>query len=131
IPRAIDCMYVLCQCCCHALLFSVHFFFFMIRRPPISTLFPYTTLFRSLALGGRIPEHDLPVAPERSQRVGFGVVLALTVRDRHGQHLARPHTPRERRLDVPGAALRGLAAVLETLVTHEPAGQGPRAAQEL
>src|SRR2546426_9970189 len=25
----------------------------MIRRPPRSTLFPYTTLFRSLALGGR------------------------------------------------------------------------------
>src|SRR5437016_11118176 len=25
----------------------VFFFFFMIRRPPISTLFPYTTLFRS------------------------------------------------------------------------------------
>src|SRR5205823_14498701 len=23
------------------------FFFFMVRRPPISTLFPYTTLFRS------------------------------------------------------------------------------------
>src|SRR5437588_3712710 len=27
----------------------VLFFFFMIRRPPRSTLFPYTTLFRSLA----------------------------------------------------------------------------------
>src|SRR5436853_1343118 len=26
------------------------FFFFMIRRPPRSTLFPYTTLFRSLAV---------------------------------------------------------------------------------
>src|SRR5216684_817755 len=26
-----------------------HFFFLMIRRPPRSTLFPYTTLFRSLA----------------------------------------------------------------------------------
>src|SRR5437667_7319199 len=26
------------------------FFFLMIRRPPRSTLFPYTTLFRSLAL---------------------------------------------------------------------------------
>src|SRR5438034_6527766 len=25
-----------------------YFFFFMIRRPPRSTLFPYTTLFRSL-----------------------------------------------------------------------------------
>src|SRR5205085_12347685 len=29
------------------LLFSFIFFFLMIRRPPISTLFPYTTLFRS------------------------------------------------------------------------------------
>src|SRR3989442_6914487 len=25
----------------------IHFFFLMIRRPPRSTLFPYTTLFRS------------------------------------------------------------------------------------
>src|SRR2546426_4028196 len=30
----------------HGLLFA--FFFLMIRRPPRSTLFPYTTLFRSL-----------------------------------------------------------------------------------
>src|SRR5690242_20765155 len=29
------------------LLFSLRFFFLMIRRPPRSTLFPYTTLFRS------------------------------------------------------------------------------------
>src|SRR5207248_10190595 len=29
-----------------------HFFFFMIRRPPRSTLFPYTTLFRSHGAGG-------------------------------------------------------------------------------
>src|ERR1022692_666096 len=28
-------------------LFSLFFFFLMIRRPPRSTLFPYTTLFRS------------------------------------------------------------------------------------
>src|SRR6266487_5365549 len=28
-------------------LFSYFFFFLMIRRPPRSTLFPYTTLFRS------------------------------------------------------------------------------------
>src|SRR2546430_13492935 len=27
------------------------FFFLMIRRPPRSTLFPYTTLFRSLLIG--------------------------------------------------------------------------------
>src|SRR3712207_8124493 len=35
-----------------ALLF---FFFLMIRRPPRSTLFPYTTLFRSLRPGGGFP----------------------------------------------------------------------------
>src|SRR5688572_33139286 len=31
---------------------SYFFFFLMIRRPPRSTLFPYTTLFRSLAITG-------------------------------------------------------------------------------
>src|SRR2546430_7950207 len=34
------------------------FFFLMIRRPPRSTLFPYTTLFRSVYLSaGRTPRH--------------------------------------------------------------------------
>src|SRR5437867_12533064 len=32
--------------CCHTLIF-LFFFFLIIRRPPSSTLFPYTTLFRS------------------------------------------------------------------------------------
>src|SRR6266700_7379765 len=32
----------------YLLFFLVFFFFLMIRRPPRSTLFPYTTLFRSL-----------------------------------------------------------------------------------
>src|SRR3990167_10079723 len=31
------------------------FFFLMIRRPPRSTLFPYTTLFRSPSIRGGIP----------------------------------------------------------------------------
>src|SRR2546427_4004540 len=30
-----------------SILFFLYFFFLMIRRPPRSTLFPYTTLFRS------------------------------------------------------------------------------------
>src|SRR2546422_9838178 len=34
---------------CHIFLRHVSFFFLMIRRPPRSTLFPYTTLFRSRA----------------------------------------------------------------------------------
>src|SRR5579885_3882663 len=33
--------------CCFMSVFSSIFFFLMIRRPPRSTLFPYTTLFRS------------------------------------------------------------------------------------
>src|SRR5688572_30851636 len=33
------------------LLFFFFFFFLMIRRPPRSTLFPYTTLFRSYFVG--------------------------------------------------------------------------------
>src|SRR5438477_4523578 len=32
----------------HYILIFVFFFFLMIRRPPRSTLFPYTTLFRSV-----------------------------------------------------------------------------------
>src|SRR2546427_9475343 len=34
-------------------LFLLFFFFLMIRRPPRSTLFPYTTLFRSVVLVAR------------------------------------------------------------------------------
>src|SRR2546430_11783562 len=32
---------------CFSMLSDIFFFFLMIRRPPRSTLFPYTTLFRS------------------------------------------------------------------------------------
>src|SRR6202051_5342411 len=35
-----------------AFLCSLFFFFLMIRRPPRSTLFPYTTLFRSMRWHG-------------------------------------------------------------------------------
>src|SRR2546422_2145438 len=41
--------------CLYCLLYFFLFFFLMIRRPPRSTLFPYTTLFRSpcSSQGGR------------------------------------------------------------------------------
>src|SRR2546430_10958307 len=35
---------------CSEYTFNIFFFFLMIRRPPRSTLFPYTTLFRSSVL---------------------------------------------------------------------------------
>src|SRR5256885_8098568 len=36
------------------------FFFLMIRRPPRSTLFPYTTLFRSVGSRPRLTQAELP-----------------------------------------------------------------------
>src|SRR2546427_3531564 len=48
------------------------FFFLMIRRPPRSTLFPYTTLFRSELLA--------PLGPQ---------VRVPDVLGRHGGHVAR------------------------------------------
>src|ERR1035441_10965342 len=48
----------------HLVLFIFFFFFLMIRRPPRSTLFPYTTLFRSVALSplAEVPD-PVPEAP--------------------------------------------------------------------
>src|SRR2546425_5254582 len=48
------------------------FFFLMIRRPPRSTLFPYTTLFRSHSLdpGRRDPPGGVPHGAERHPLVG-------------------------------------------------------------
>src|SRR5262249_61260434 len=41
--------------------FSSSFFFLMIRRPPRSTLFPYTTLFRSFIKEVLLADIDRPI----------------------------------------------------------------------
>src|SRR2546430_14291633 len=43
------------------------FFFLMIRRPPRSTLFPYTTLFRSVSFP--LSAADLPPSPTKSSNL--------------------------------------------------------------
>src|SRR3712207_7262647 len=40
----------------------------MIRRPPRSTLFPYTTLFRSVHDGGEADDHDQQEAEQLDRR---------------------------------------------------------------
>src|SRR5436309_9991179 len=45
---------------------SFLFFFLMIRRPPRSTLFPYTTLFRSRAVAGILALVPLAVRQNRA-----------------------------------------------------------------
>src|SRR5438132_3848115 len=60
----------------------------MIRRPPRSTLFPYTTLFRSVdsQVVDRRPSHR----HAHRRRISMGILL--------GQHVRRgkPRAPRER-----------------------------------
>src|SRR3712207_7750619 len=46
------------------------FFFLMIRRPPRSTLFPYTTLFRSALCIGRIGRGAMHQSDENRPPVG-------------------------------------------------------------
>src|SRR5256885_10605225 len=53
------------------------FFFLMIRRPPRSTLFPYTTLFRSI-------DESIKRTKERLQKVKKQRATQRRRRERHG-----------------------------------------------
>src|SRR5260363_298258 len=67
-----------------SLLFCFFFFcvfFLMIRRPPRSTLFPYTTLFRSQ----RLPASQPPAASSAARRP-----CDQPARQRHGSKHAQP-----------------------------------------
>src|SRR5260364_177239 len=50
--------------------FCLFFFFLMIRRPPRSTLFPYTTLFRSVGIEQRRDVGHPRIRREPNQRIG-------------------------------------------------------------
>src|SRR6185437_13669359 len=62
---------------------NLAFFFLMIRRPPRSTLFPYTTLFRSRAISRRLrvqdfqPRHCADGTPWPSKTVASTLAQAL------------------------------------------------------
>src|SRR3984893_19403860 len=47
---------------------NLYLFFLMIRRPPRSTLFPYTTLFRSRRRGAREAGDERDVARDHRRR---------------------------------------------------------------
>src|SRR2546430_4096283 len=60
------------------------FFFLMIRRPPRSTLFPYTTLFRSIALArDHLPEIGEAIANSFRSH-GMPATVRLLEVDREG-----------------------------------------------
>src|SRR2546421_8388261 len=70
------------------------FFFLMIRRPPRSTLFPYTTLFRSLqsafasAVGHRLHAPVILVAAAVEHNLGNALLLGLG-----GEQPSQPEAP--------------------------------------
>src|SRR5437588_6905393 len=71
--------------------FSVSIFFFlMIRRPPRSTLFPYTTLFRSGDLGART--HSQRPHPPRPARALRALPAGDSRKDRKSTRLNSSHT---------------------------------------
>src|SRR3989442_8635066 len=60
----------------------------MIRRPPRSTLFPYTTLFRSPPVAAQVGQHLAESGPRRRRLGGPGIVRS----EEHTSELqSRPH----------------------------------------
>src|SRR5258708_33336238 len=66
-------------------LFCLFFFFLMIRRPPRSTLFPYTTLFRSAP-----SQHCRPFWMPRAST---GKLLARSENRRSEEHTSELQSP--------------------------------------
>src|SRR2546422_10636604 len=77
----------------HSLSFLIFFFFLMIRRPPRSTLFPYTTLFRSFLWRFLWPV-VLPAAPSpetRNLRSSYVRARHESAQDRKSTRLNSSH----------------------------------------
>src|SRR3712207_7706350 len=85
----------------HCVAYCVGFFFLMIRRPPRSTLFPYTTLFRSgrqsrdrLHVDPRPADLGRLLAPPGAPGLHLGALptgFAITPKDRKSTRLNSSH----------------------------------------
>src|SRR2546425_5159924 len=94
----------------------LHFFFFlMIRRPPRSTLFPYTTLFRSV----RVDKPQAGSRPAAHQRRGE----RLTARD--GNPQIRKLLAGEQRSEEHTSELQSLAYLVCRLLLEKKKNANP------
>src|SRR3712207_3593113 len=92
----------------------MYIFFLMIRRPPRSTLFPYTTLFRSSRpVRGHLPE---------TERVDGGTDVRRTDPDRRGASVCG--ISGEVRFDGGVADMAAVAAMCDQLQRRGPDGSG-------
>src|SRR5438552_10857273 len=73
---------------------SFFFFFFMIRRPPRSTLFPYTTLFRSQRCTAAVQPH-LDGSLGHADQAGDVPhrLISEVVQDRSEEHTSELQSP--------------------------------------
>src|SRR2546426_9405001 len=71
------------------------FFFLMIRRPPRSTLFPYTTLFRSLWdwAGAKDYLHDEVSTDKRNPRLHANGPIFGATEERSEEHTSELQSP--------------------------------------
>src|SRR5256885_10069037 len=76
------------------------FFFLMIRRPPRSTLFPYTTLFRSPPSEQTVGGVGTAVATKRSFPQVVRAIGTVTARPGHFAELSAPAPTRVARIFV-------------------------------
>src|SRR3989475_8691944 len=77
----------------HSYYLFFFFFFLMIRRPPRSTLFPYTTLFRSLEFGDHGRHAKIRAVDDDSYHYLVDIVADLGDEDDSGERglLLRAH----------------------------------------
>src|SRR5258708_13708216 len=83
----LDCV---CRQCC------LLFFFLMIRRPPRSTLFPYTTLFRSrdgIAAGPEARAGQHRVAVDAACALGALAIRSASPTSRSEEHTSELQSP--------------------------------------
>src|SRR5438067_5065077 len=92
----------------------------MIRRPPRSTLFPYTTLFRSPMLAPRLPS-----GARRARRASLGADAVATYQDRKSTRLNSSHVSisyavfcLKKKIDQ--CHIQGLDVILDLIPGHFP-----------
>src|SRR5438132_10562961 len=93
---------------------SSFFFFLMIRRPPRSTLFPYTTLFRSELVG-----EPGVVARDRGRYISSPELLGVQqVLLDHSLRLLRGGNPGEHGIEVCGRQVFGELTIPEPVLIY-------------
>src|SRR3989441_8323660 len=100
------------------------FFFLMIRRPPRSTLFPYTTLFRSAILA--ISERALTASDKARCPRSYWDWRPVLERNRRGEF---PYTPATMRSEEHTSELQSLAYLVCRLLLEKK--KKPRQTGEL